>query len=271
MKRLVEEAVVRFQEPVAPRLIYSLRLRSPAIAAAVRPGQFVHIRVSSGFDPLLRRPISIHSVAGEEIELIYRVVGRGTEILAGLRPGAVLDLLGPIGRGFDLEPDKTPLMIGGGLGVPPIHYLAQDLATRGGSGLVLLGFRGLDDAYAVEELEALPGLEVKTATEDGSLGHKGLLTELLPSGPELDNRAVYACGPTPMLAAVAAWAEENGLPCQVSLEERMGCGLGACLGCTVPVLIDDDSDNPIKYRRVCTDGPVFPASTINWKELTGGL
>lgn len=272
MSRVVESAGVLSQYCEAPRGIFRMRLHSPEIAARAVPGQFVHVRVAPGTDPLLRRPLSIHLVDGGELELVYRVVGRGTEILSGLKPGSVLDLLGPLGKGFEIVPDKAPLLVGGGLGVPPIHFLARELLGKERTATVVLGFADIDDVYAVEELEALPGLEVWVATEDGSLGRKGLVTDILPEGPEVREMAVYACGPTPMLAAVAGWAAGNdNLPCQVSLEERMGCGLGACRGCTVPVAVDPESEDEIKYRRVCTDGPVFPAPFIDWKELTGGL
>ena len=244
-----------------------LTLRAPAIAAAAQPGQFVHVRVPTvGYDPYLRRPISLATLepAKDEIGLIIHAVGRGTRRLAEAGRGAELDLLGPLGRGFPPPGKQRVLVVGGGIGAAPLFGLAYksagglDRHTAQTKMLFLVGARNAAELWA-RELCAELGLPALAATDDGSVGHPGLVTDLL--AVELGGgriATVYACGPGPMLAAVARQAQEAGVDCYVSLEERMGCGVGACLGCAWPRSEKAGGG----YLRVCADGPVVNAAEV---------
>jgi len=242
------------------------------------PGQFFMVRIGQGYEPLLRRPFSIHWMDGQYLELLYRVVGKGTERMASLGPGQELDLLGPLGKGFRIPEDwRFALLVAGGMGVAPLRALAARLSTglqAERSGLqanpqrrritLLIGARRAEDVLGREDFERL-GAEVLVTTEDGSLGEKGMATDLLrevlsrcSSDQDLPS-LLYACGPRPMLARVAQMAGELRIACQVSLEEFMACGIGACVGCAVEV---KDQGSP--YQLVCKDGPVFDAGMIRW-------
>lgn len=239
--------------------IFRLTLAAPDLAAAVRPGQFVMVACGSGRDPLLRRPFSVHSShADGTIRLLFRVVGQGTRLLAAVEAGAALSLLGPLGRGFrPPPPGGEACLIGGGIGIAPLYFLAQWLLAQGRTPQVLLG------AARAVELEALQreflelGSTVRVSTDDGSLGHHGLVTDLLPALAGTVGK-VYACGPVPMMAAVARFCGDR-LACEVALETHMACGLGACLGCAIPVPGQADA-----YRHVCRHGPVFDAKEVQW-------
>lgn len=242
----------------APSGIYNLVMEEPGLAELAQPGQFVNIRVSGSTAPLLRRPISIHWVDGIRVEILFQVVGQGTELLAQVRPGDTLDVQGPLGRGFQ-PGEGRPVLVGGGMGIAPLGFLAQSLTGR--EVTCLLGARNgeLLGASGGDRLMSL-GMEVIAATDDGSLGHQGLVTELLAKSlPE--NAFIYACGPKPMLRAVAGLALDKGLPCQVSLEEHMGCGVGACLGCVCKGV----SAGKETYKRVCINGPVFDVREVSWE------
>jgi len=241
---------------------YRLRLR-PAQPFAAQPGQFAMVKVSEGIDPLLRRPFSIHRVVGAdsgEFELLFRVVGSGTRLLARTHVGDRVDVLAPLGRGFRLEAAR-PLLVGGGVGVAPLLFLAEALLARGASPKLLLGGRADRDVLCHDDFACL-AVPYALATEDGSLGEPGLVTRLLERelGEAADGVVVYACGPLPMLAAVAVLCQQSGVPCQVSLEAHMACGVGACLGCVVPGTRET-------YLRVCKEGPVFDAHEIDWPAL----
>ncbi|NLN16495.1 MAG: dihydroorotate dehydrogenase electron transfer subunit [Firmicutes bacterium] len=237
--------------------IYRLTLSAPQVAADAQPGQFVHVRTvpPTSWDPFLRRPLSIHDCSREEgiIALLYEVVGRGTTLLSRLRPGDEVDLLGPLGRGFTLVPDRRPVLVGGGLGLAPLLFLARRLREARQRPVVLVGCRRGSDVVAIDDFAALD-CKVEVATEDGSLGCKGMVTTLAEKHLECED-AVYACGPRPMLAAIAGLCRGAGALLQVSLEEKMGCGIGACLVCACPT--------PKGYARVCTDGPVFWAEEVD--------
>lgn len=272
-----------------------LILHAPEICLSARPGQFVHIRCGSTLDPLLRRPLSIHAVQREKglLALLYRVVGRGTRLLAAARPGERLDVLGPLGRGFDPPGAGRPVaLVAGGIGAAPLFFLLQELAERGAGGHLLIGARSREQLsvgrgaagtgilqahhFTVPVLAesdprrnrpmpaAAPGRWVlHQATDDGSCGHHGPVTDLLL--PLLQGRrveAVYACGPRPMLRAVCALLARYDTPGQISLEERMGCGVGACLACACKTAAGDGA----AYRRVCVDGPVFDARAVLWDD-----
>jgi dihydroorotate dehydrogenase electron transfer subunit len=232
-----------------------------------RPGQFVMVKIDSGFAPLLRRPFSIHRLidpgdGGAGIELLYKMVGPTTDQMGGLRPGDTLSLLGPLGRGFTVPPGPSrAALVGGGIGIAPLVFLASGLIESGhvpGGIRVFLGGRSVADLLCADDFAEM-GLQVSTTTDDGSAGEKGLVTEPLEralAAGDIDR--VYACGPVGMLKGVAALAEKYPVACQVSIETYMACGMGACMGCAVK------SKDPLedKCRHACLDGPVFDAAQI---------
>lgn len=247
---------------------YKLILNSPKISQKTEPGQFLHIRVSDGCEPLLRRPFSIHRVSSPVIEILYEVVGRGTKILSKKEPGEYLDILGPLGNGFSLTPntyDLKPILVAGGIGVAPLIFLAEKLVERKPQTishklLVLIGANTKDKILCEKEFKDL-GCQVRISTDDGSKGFKGKVSDLLKRylTPDTYNLRpiLYACGPRPMLKEIAKITQHYKIPGQISLEENMGCGLGACLGCTVKT-----KDG---YKRVCKDGPIFNTDEISWE------
>ena len=232
------------------------------------PGQFVMLRTDNSKDPLLRRPFSIHQAIydnGERIgiEILYKVVGTVTERLARMKENHLLDLVAPLGQGFTLpQGAKKVFITAGGIGVAPVVFLASSLIKKGimaGDCNVFIGGRTKDDVLCVDRFSTL-GMAVHIATDDGSLGHKGLITDLIRQG--IDNEKpdiLYSCGPHPMLKAVAALSEEKGVDCQVSVETLMACGICACLGCAVQKRDDDSS-----YMHVCKNGPVFQSRDLKW-------
>lgn len=248
-----------------------------------RPGQFYMLRLGHGTDPLLRRPISIagmrlgHNEPGGgpmiRLTFLYKVVGRGTAIMARLQPGESVDCLGPVGRGFTVPGPAAPprfrapklaVMVAGGIGVAPFPMLADALLRAGVP--VRLYFGGRSEADLVELQGFLArGVEVVAATEDGSRGEQGFVTAPLSRdlpGLSADETVVYACGPNPMMTAVIAACGARGLPLEVSLETRMGCGIGVCLGCVVPAARPGPGNTPV-YNRVCTEGPVFNGEEVD--------
>ena len=257
------------QEQSAPQ-IFRLRLSSPRIAREAQPGQFLHLRIREGTDPLLRRPFSIHRVDRErgEVQVLYQVVGRGTRLLSRRPTGECLDVLGPLGHGFEVcEEGGGVLLVAGGIGMAPLIFLWEDL-FRGRAVTALIGARSRDGILCHDLLRS-GGATVHIATDDGSFGHRGLVTDLLNAQLEAGREAsaspvVYACGPVAMLASVAALCRAYGVPCQVSLESRMACGVGACLGCVLKVR----SSVPPGYatKRVCKEGPVFDAEEVIFDE-----
>jgi len=233
-------------------------------SAAAAPGQFTMLRLC---EPalVLRRPYSFCHLDSENgrFTILVKTVGRGTRALAALPPGEGVFCLGPLGTSFTLPPAGTRIvMVAGGVGIAPFVALAQWLAREGRAGTVLLGGRRAADLYLRDDFERM-GMEVYCATEDGSAGTRGRVTALLHAaisgtGPS----ALFSCGPSAMLAAVAVWARERAIPHQVAVERRMGCGMGCCLGCVV--LTKKPSDERAEYRRACTEGPVFDAAEICW-------
>lgn len=248
-------------------------LRDPSVAERARPGQFVMLRVAAGLDPLLRRPFSICGRIGDDaFGLLYRVVGRGTALMAERRIGERVPILGPLGNGFPGERSSRPsVLAGGGVGVAPLLFLAQDLLVQEERPVSFLaGFSGKEALLLPRDVLQVD-LEAEIATDDGTLGHAGPVTDLLASrlaaltGPE-EAPAVFACGPPAMLERVAALARAAGAPCLVSLEAAMACGVGACLGCTVPAATQEGRS----YLRVCTEGPVVAAETVDWERMGAG-
>ncbi len=239
----------------------SLWFRGPQIAHAARPGQFVMLRVQNEVHPLLRRAFSISRCNPDEdaFEIMVQAAGTGSRILLEHEEGEMLDVLGPLGSSFQqVEGIQTALLVGGGIGIAPLFFLAQTLEV---DYHILFGGRSHSQLFALPEFEP----QMRFCTEDGSLGQKGLVTDLLQKTvQEVSGKAaVFACGPNQMLAAVAGVAEKTGIPCQVSMEAPMACGVGVCMGCPVP-------DVKGGYRYVCKDGPVFPAEMIRFKQLVNG-
>jgi len=230
--------------------VFAITLEAGALAETAKPGQFLHIKCGDGV--LLRRPISICDCRDGYIKIVFRVVGPGTRWLSEQKSGQ-LDVLGPLGNGFSIEGHNV-LLIGGGIGVPPLLYAAQ---MASGLTTAILGFPKASDVILKDQFRDACKRVVLT-TDDGSAGEAGFVTSVLAR--ELmfvKYDAILACGPMPMLAAVAEIAAQYDVPCQVSLEERMACGVGACLGCTVPM---KDGKN----LRACYDGPVFDARVVAW-------
>lgn len=238
---------------------FMLRLKADGIAPAVLPGQFVEVRVDGGNGVFLRRPISIHDYDCEtrELDLLVRRVGKGTEALSRRKPGDALSLVLPLGNGFDVEgAGGRPLLVGGGVGVAPLLFLAKELKKRGADPVFLMGGKTKGDLLRLAEYEAVAA--VGLATEDGSAGVKGFVTdhEFLSSEAIKGFSSVLQCGPTPMMKAVAAKAKAAGVPCFASLENKMACGFGVCLCCVTETVNGN--------KRVCADGPVFNVKDLKW-------
>jgi dihydroorotate dehydrogenase electron transfer subunit len=241
--------------------IYRFTVKAPDIAAGSSPGQFVMVQAREGMDPLLRRPFSIHQVAAEGLlQILFKVVGKGTQALANLQAGQQMDILGPLGRGFSHNTVNEHYLVGGGIGIAPLLFLAKKILTKNEPSTikVLLGARTEEEIITlVEDFESM-GLTVQAATEDGSLGKQGLVTDLMTPLLNENQAMVYACGPHPMLRALVGVCRDKGWACQVSLETVMACGLAACLGCAV---LRADMNG---YVHVCKDGPVFNADEVAW-------
>lgn len=252
-----------------------LTLAAPAIAERARPGQFVMVKTAAGLDPLLRRPFSLFEVVRDDsaravgFSLLVKRVGVGTSQLYAARPGDFLQCLGPLGQAFSpVAPPARAWMVAGGVGLAPFATLGAALRAAGTDTTLFYGARRAADLFCIPMFEAL-GIHVVTATEDGSLGARGFVTT--PLNAAIDGLAagdrvqIYACGPTPMMRAVSQLATSNGLPCVVSLEQVMGCGMGGCYSCVVRVRLADGQPH---YVRSCLNGPVFDSATIVWEELT---
>ena len=236
--------------------VYSIKLEAPQITAAAKPGQFVMVYLDSD-KHLLPRPISIYdaSKAGGTVVLDYVIAGDGTKIISQWVPGQQVQILGPLGTGFDLDmAGKKAALVGGGIGVAPLYMLAKELAVAGVQTDVYLGFR-----HEIPKLiRCFEGFSqnITTVTEDGNGQYKGYVTDFLPSNPAYD--IIYSCGPIPMLKVLARYAHSHDIKCQVSVEERMACGLGACKGCVVKTLVG--------YQLCCQNGPVFDSKEVAWDE-----
>lgn len=250
--------------------VMKMVLRAPEIASQSRPGQFVNVRCGETFDPLLRRPISVYGVGpGDKepttIELVYKIVGRGTERLARTPAGSFIEVLGPLGRGFEIRQADEQILIAGGIGVASLMYLATEIVREvrlkrlNSRILALIGGHTAEELVCVEEIGGL-GPEVNLRTWITRVGLRKCLDEVV--GETGASRAIYACGPNSMLKSVAGLALEKGIPCQVSLEAHMACGVGACQSCICHMVKGEGHT----YGLVCRDGPVFDAGEVAWNE-----
>jgi dihydroorotate dehydrogenase electron transfer subunit len=252
---------------------YRMRVESLYLAKNTRPGQFFEVKCSDTSEPLLRRPLGAHRILKNGVEILYKIVGIGTGLLSKKKKGEYLDAIGPLGNGFFVQRtaysvQRTGILVAGGIGVAPLVALAEELAHGPQSTVhrkkkklyVLIGACKKEHILCEKDFRGL-GFEVIICTEDGSYGKKGLITEplrYLLSTIDYRLSTIYACGPATMLETVAKIAGSRNIPCQISLEERMACGVGVCLGC--PIKIKAKSE----YKMVCKDGPVFNAEEIAW-------
>lgn len=258
------EAAVKSITAPAPE--YRLITVCPAVdPGVVRPGQFWHIApAGESLDPLLRRPFSVYDVLEKEglLKILFRMVGRGTRALGALPPGSTLSMLGPLGNGFTLPAGNEGwvLLVGGGAGAAPLYYLTRKLIKSGPAVTVLLGARTAGELVTHPALARLP-VNTDVATDDGSAGHHGLVTELLREHLHRKPlpREIFCCGPLAMTEKVLKIARKNNLPVQASLEKHMACGIGACMGCVYPAPLPagpEPAQSYHRYRRLCLDGPV---------------
>ena len=225
--------------------VYRMRLEGAELEAQ-NPGGFVNIRLDGLF---LRRPISVYDSEPGSLTILYKVVGKGTEQMAAMKPGETLDVLTGLGNGYDLSKSgETPVLLGGGVGVPPLYLLAKKLIAEGKKPQAVLGFNTAAEVFGEAEFKAL-GCGVTVTTADGSYGVKGFVTDALPA----EYSYFYTCGPEPMLRAVYRATKTSG---QLSFEERMGCGFGACMGCSCKTITG--------YKRICREGPVLEKEEIIW-------
>lgn len=256
---------------------FRMRILAPGFSEKAHPGQFIMFRVQRSLPPLLRRPFGIFRTGflpadceglplKEFVEIVYKVVGRGTSIMAELHEGDRVELLGPLGNGFAVTScEGEKILVGGGIGLVPLYMLAGELVAKGCSVRLLMGGRTRDDILAVTEFERL-GVETYVSTDDGSLGEEGLVTRVLQRKlKKFPGSEVFACGPMPMLRAVHDICRENQTALQVSLEESMACGVGACLGCVVKGA-GHTEENP-SYLCSCKVGPVFKSQYLDWSAL----
>ena len=274
MKHLFEKedlkATILSNAEVAP-CHFLMKLAVSAVFGQARPGQFVMLRPAGRGFPFLGRPLGIYGLerrGGEaRIEILYRTAGKGTRVISSLCEGDAIEILGPLGNCFELKPGmKTAVFVAGGIGIAPLAFLAEHLcrdASPGKPRMVLyVGAQCSEGLLGVDRMKSF-GAEVRVATDDGSAGHRGLVTELFAKDlPSFDaTTEVFVCGPNPMLKRMSEVVEGHPIACQVLMEERMACGMGACLGCTIEVR----TPSGIQYRQVCSDGPVFDLRSIVWR------
>ncbi len=264
---LIHNSPILEARELAPR-IYRMRLQNPILARNARPGQFINIKITSETNPLWRRPFSIHQINSDEgwADILFKVIGKGTTLLSRKKSGDMLDFIGPLGNNFQFSHSslKQAFMIAGGLGVAPMLILGHALIQRGIKPVLFYGVRTESEFCCLEDFESA-GIQTFLTTEDGSRGFKGFVTSLLESAfrdrKTTAGTALFACGPNPMLLALGAVSNRYDVPCQVSLETLMGCGVGACLGCGVKA-----NQKELKYYYVCKEGPVFNSNEIDLSE-----
>jgi dihydroorotate dehydrogenase electron transfer subunit len=257
-KIFLQKAKIIANQNIADKY-YKITIDSKKISRKAQPGEFINLRITNAYQPLLRKPFSIHRIKGSKIQLLYEVVGQGTRILSRKKSGEYLDTLGPLGKGFDCSlarlKSSVPILVAGGIGVAPLLYLADKIVKL--KPLVLIGARTRKQILSKNDFKNI-GCSVKISTDDGSLGYRGKVTDLLRQvlqSQDLKKKAlIYACGPEPMRKVISEIAKRYNIPAEVSLESYMACGFGVCLGCTV--------NTRSGYRLVCKDGPVFDARKI---------
>lgn len=240
--------------------IYKFKIKAPEIAKIAKAGQFLEIQVSSTGETFLRRPISIYNIDGEAVEFIFQVKGKGTEILSHKKVGDIINVLGPLGNGtFTIKEYKKVAIIGGGIGTYPLYELAKELNGKAET-TMYMGFRNKGLVTLEKEFEGVASRVVIT-TDDGSYKEKGFAINVLKEDCKTEKPdIIFACGPLPMLKAVQEFANSENIPCEMSLEERMGCGIGACVGCNVRIVTENPDE--VKYNYVCKDGPVFNSKKV---------
>jgi dihydroorotate dehydrogenase electron transfer subunit len=242
--------------------IFRLTLSSTNFPEVACPGQFVMLRTSDGMDPFLRRAFSIHDARKGMIQILYRVVGKGTAWLSKRTEGEGVDVIGPLGKGFEIPGGlKKAFLVAGGMGIAPFQFLISVLREKGVKATLFYGTKTEEEMVSLEDLKR-SNLSLVEATEDGSRGEEGMIVDVFRKEIEKTNidrsSRVYVCGPRPMLAAAARLCREIGAECEVSLESEMGCGLGTCMGCV--------TSTQNGYQRVCREGPVFSAGEVHWDE-----
>lgn len=243
--------------------VFKLKFFAPQVAKAAMPGQFVHIRCGENQDYILRRPFSIHQITGaDSFEILFNVVGLGTRWLADLKTGDTADIIGPLGKGFDIEAAGDRVMlVAGGMGIAPLIFLASKLVEMRAKITTVVGAANKERLLEYMDLKRL-SYRIQATTEDGSQGVKGRVTDILTRAIADDEPGIiYACGPKAMLREISLTAQETGIRCQVAMEELMACGVGACLSCVTAT-----TDG---YKKVCFDGPVFESEKIRWDDGTG--
>ena len=240
--------------------ILCMTMSAPEIARNAKPGQFVHLRISDCIDPLLRRPFSIHRVdrGKGEIKLLYRIIGRGTALLAEKKEGEQVEIMGPLGNGFDIQKAFShAIVVAGGMGSAPVFFLLDELRAAQKTITFLWGARTGCEIFSIDELKE-KDIHLLTATEDGSLGETGFVTDCLKkylNEVDPDDTMGFVCGPEPMIHTVQKLTDKTTFDWQVSVEERMACGVGVCVGCAVPT-------NTNGFKLACKDGPVFDLREI---------
>ncbi len=245
--------------------IFRIRLKNEPLATSSQAGQFINIKIAENHTPLWRRPFSIHDVNKNEkwIDILFRVVGQGTHLLSGMRAGDSLNLIGPLGKGFRVmnHEESVAICIAGGLGIAPLLFLARILRENNIVLNLFWGAKTKSEFCIIDEFETL-GVQIHLSTEDGTMGYRGLVTDLAEQKINTlvrpEKTMMFSCGPNPMLRRVGEIAENFSIPCQISLETIMACGLGACLGCGVKT-----NQAEIGYHYVCKDGPVFFSNEID--------
>lgn len=256
---LIEEAAQIVSNEQAAERLYFIELHSPQIAHAIKPGQFVHMQIPGMPDKILRRPFSVFKAdrTSGVLTILYQVVGAGTEHLSSLEAGQTCSLIGPVGNTWAPPAGARCLLVAGGVGAAPLFMLAEELAQAAQGLHVVLGAQTKGAHVTLASYEALPNTTLAVATDDGSFGHAGFCTQPAQDAIASGNFGYVAvCGPEPLIKIVAGMAQEAGLPCEVSLERRMACGVGACLSCVV--------DTTAGKKRCCVDGPIFQAAEVVW-------
>jgi len=241
---------------------FRLRIHAPVIAAMAQPGQFCMVRPLNSGDSLLRRPFSIAAVRDNELlEFAYTAIGHGTRLLARQQAGDDILCFGPLGNSFPIVPGSKAIVVAGGIGIAPFPFLNAVLNNHGTFPLTCYGARNAEELIYLEELNQLSE-KLSIATDDGSTGFHGFVTQLLEQDIEKyrEDAVVYACGPHPMLARVKSITEKHGVPAYLSMEEVMGCGVGLCIGCPIPAVPKEDGQK--FYYLCCKDGPIFPSSMV---------